>query len=214
MKLTTIITVAAVALIALTSVGHTQTTPAAPQTAKAPATVQPKSQPVKQPATTKQQVTPNQAAPAKQNPQTKAPTQATPNTKTAITTQPAVTRTVTPQTQPASFALHPVEQQVIDQTNAERARYGLPPLMADQQLIQSARAHGTWMARSRRMQHTSRPVAENIAMGQNSASEAVRSWMSSSGHRANILSRGHRRIGVSAYTSSNGTVYWTQQFEP
>ncbi len=51
MKLTTIIAVAAVALIALTSVGHTQTTPAAPQSAKSPSVQQPTKQPAtKQPA--------------------------------------------------------------------------------------------------------------------------------------------------------------------
>jgi uncharacterized protein YkwD len=64
------------------------------------------------------------------------------------------------------------------------------------------------------MQHTSRPVAENIAAGQRSAGEVVQSWMNSSGHRANILSPGHRRIGVSAYSAPDGTVFWTQQFEP
>lgn len=128
---------------------------------------------------------------------------------------PAKTATKgTPKTMPAAFTLHAVEQSVIAQTNAERARHGLPPLAVDQRLVQSARAHTAWMTRARRLQHTSRPVAENIAMGQQTALEAVRSWMSSSGHRANILSRGHRRIGVSAFTAPDGTVFWTQQFEP
>jgi uncharacterized protein YkwD len=119
-----------------------------------------------------------------------------------------------PKARPAAFSLNPVEQSVIAQTNAERARHGLPPLAVDQRLVQSARAHTAWMSRARRLQHTSRPVAENIAMGQQTALEAVRSWMSSSGHRANILSPGHRRIGVSAYSAPDGTVFWTQQFEP
>jgi uncharacterized protein YkwD len=123
------------------------------------------------------------------------------------------TKTTTP-AKPAAFKLHAVEERVIEQTNAQRARHGLPPLIVDQRLVQSARAHTAWMTRSRRLRHTSRPVAENIAMGQQSAQEAVRSWMSSSGHRANILSRGHRRIGVSAYSTPDGTVFWTQQFEP
>lgn len=118
------------------------------------------------------------------------------------------------QPKPATNALHPVEQKIIDQTNAQRARHGLPPLVVDQRLVQSARAHNAWMTSRRRLQHTSRPVAENIAMGQTTAEEAVGSWMRSAGHRANILNRNHRRIGVSAYTSANGTVFWCQQFEP
>jgi uncharacterized protein YkwD len=123
------------------------------------------------------------------------------------------TKTAAP-AKPAAFKLHALEEKVVEQTNAQRARHGLPPLMVDQRLVQSARAHTAWMTRSRRLRHTSRPVAENIAMGQQSANEAVRSWMSSSGHRANILNRGYRRIGVSAYSTPDGTVFWTQQFEP
>jgi uncharacterized protein YkwD len=115
---------------------------------------------------------------------------------------------------PAAFKLQAVEEKVVQQTNAERARHGLPPLAVDQRLVQSARAHTVWMTRARRLQHTSRPVAENIAMGQQTPQEAVRSWMSSSGHRANILNRGYRRIGVSAYSALDGTTFWTQQFEP
>ena len=121
---------------------------------------------------------------------------------------------VTPKVQPTAFRLHPVEAKVVEQTNAMRARHGLPPLAVDQRLVQSARAHTAWMTRARRLRHTSRPVAENIAMGQSTAQEAVRSWMSSSGHRANILSSGYRRIGVSAYSAPDGTVFWTQQFTP
>jgi uncharacterized protein YkwD len=139
----------------------------------------------------------------------KTPTKAP--TKSATQAAP---KAAAPKAAPAAFTLHPVEQSVIAQTNAERARHGLPPLAVDQRLVQSARAHTAWMSRARRLQHTSRPVAENVAMGQQTAMEAVRSWMSSSGHRANILSRGHRRIGVSAYSAPDGTVFWTQQFEP
>ncbi len=128
------------------------------------------------------------------------------STKTATKTAPKVQQT--------AFKLHPVEQKVVEQTNAMRAQYGLPPLAVDQRLVQSARAHTAWMTRARRLRHTSRPVAENIAMGQQTAQEAVRSWMSSSGHRANILGRNYSRIGVSAYTTPDGTVFWTQQFEP
>lgn len=111
-----------------------------------------------------------------------------------------------------SFSLHPVEEAVIEKTNAERARHGLAPLVLDTRLMSSARSHCAWMTNSRRLQHTSRPVAENIAMGQSSAREALGSWMSSSGHRANILNRGYRRIGVAAYRAPNGTCYWCQQF--
>ena len=68
------------------------------------------------------------------------------------------------------------------------------------------------MTNSRSMVHTNKPVGENIAMGQRSSAEVINSWMNSSGHRANILNPGYTRIGVAAYTTPEGTIYWCQQF--
>lgn len=107
--------------------------------------------------------------------------------------------------------LSQVESAVIAKTNAARARSGLPPLAADGQLMNGARNHARWMARNRNLSHGS-GVTENIGMGQTSASEAVSSWMQSSGHRANILGGGHTRIGVAMVHSADGTAYWCQQF--
>ncbi len=105
-----------------------------------------------------------------------------------------------------------IEANIIKYTNAQRARYGLPALEIDADLMNSARSHASWMARSRRMVHCSRPVAENIAMGQPHSRVAVRDWMNSPGHRANILNRSHRRIGAAAYRTPGGRIYWCQQF--
>jgi uncharacterized protein YkwD len=108
--------------------------------------------------------------------------------------------------------LHPVEERVIEKTNAERRRHGLSPLAVDGKLVRSARRHTAWMSRSHTLRHTTASVGENIAMGQQSSHEAMQSWMNSSGHRANILSSGYTKIGVAAYTASDGTVFWCQQF--
>ena len=89
---------------------------------------------------------------------------------------------------------------------------GLPPLAVDPWLLKSARRHAAWMTNARSMTHTSQSVRENIAMGQNSSSEVLNAWMNSSGHRANILNPGYTRIGVAAYTTPEGTIYWCQQF--
>lgn len=103
------------------------------------------------------------------------------------------------------------EMSVISQVNAQRGRHGLAPLSVDSQLMSSANRHAQWMASNRNLSHGS-GVAENIAMGQASASEAMRSWMNSSGHRANILGGGYTRIGVAVAYTSSGTPYWCQQF--
>jgi len=109
-------------------------------------------------------------------------------------------------------ALFEHESGVLAKTNAERARHGLRPLVLDGTLLKSARRHAAWMTRSQNMQHTSQPVAENIAMGQGTSGEVVRDWMNSPGHRANILNPGYTKIGVAGYTATNGRVYWCQQF--
>ncbi len=108
--------------------------------------------------------------------------------------------------------LHPVEARVIERTNSQRIRHGLRPLRVDNRLVNSARRHAAWMTNSRSLTHTSAAVAENIAMGQNSSSEVINAWMNSSGHRANILNPGYTRIGVAAYVTPSGTIYWCQQF--
>jgi len=117
-----------------------------------------------------------------------------------------------PATPEAAPELHPIEAKVIEKTNAERARFGLHPLKLDHRLLGSARRHAAWMTNSRSMVHTNQPVAENIAMGQSSSTEVLNSWMNSSGHRANILNPSYTRIGVAAYTTPEGTIYWCQQF--
>jgi uncharacterized protein YkwD len=109
-------------------------------------------------------------------------------------------------------ALHAIDARVIEQTNSERVRHGLSPLAVDTTLLKSARRHAAWMTNNRSMVHTTAAVAENIAMGQRSSGEVVNAWMNSSGHRANILNPGHRRIGVAAYKTPDGTIYWCQQF--
>ncbi len=108
--------------------------------------------------------------------------------------------------------LHAIEARVIEKTNAQRLRRGLRPLVVDAKLVRSARRHAAWMTNNHSLVHTTASVAENIAMGQNSSGEVVNSWMNSSGHRANILNPGHRRIGVACYVSRSGTIFWCQQF--
>jgi uncharacterized protein YkwD len=108
--------------------------------------------------------------------------------------------------------LSDVEVNIVSYTNQERGRYGLPPLEVDKELMATAREQAAWMTRNHAMVHTRRALAENIAMGQSHSSEAVGSWMGSSGHRANILNPGHRRIGVAAYRTAGGVIFWCQQF--
>ncbi len=110
------------------------------------------------------------------------------------------------------FNLYSIEDELIRQTNAQRARYGLKPLQVCENLMTSARSHTIWMCRSGALQHTSAQVAENIALGQRSTAEAIQSWMNSPGHRANMLSGRYSRIGAAAYQAKSGRIFWCLQF--
>jgi uncharacterized protein YkwD len=126
------------------------------------------------------------------------------------------TQTVAPKPQPpakvAGVTLLAIEENIIYYTNAERASYGLPALDVDAGLMESARQHATWMTLNQSMVHSQQPVAENIAMGQPDSASVVQCWMNSPGHRANILNQSYRRIGVAAYRTPDGTIFWCQQF--
>ncbi len=50
-------------------------------------------------------------------------------------------------------------------------------------------------------------AGENIAKGQRTPQEVMKSWMNSSGHRKNIMSANFTKIGVGYY---NGE--WVQEF--
>jgi uncharacterized protein YkwD len=189
-------------------------TPAVHQAqAQKPATQKPTAQKPTAQKPSSQSVSPQKpAAQAPVAPKSVAQAPATPN---AAPVAPAAPKSAAQAPAPAAkptASLHPVEEGILARTNAQRARYGLRPLTLDLGLMNSARRHAQWMSRNRTLQHTSAPVAENIAMGQNSSQEAVNSWMNSSGHRANILNSGYSRIGVAAYRTPQGTTFWCQQF--
>jgi uncharacterized protein YkwD len=108
--------------------------------------------------------------------------------------------------------LHAIEHRIVEETNQERVLMGLHPLKIDDSLVASARVHCYWMTSTETFRHTTQPVGENIALGQESVREVVRDWMNSPGHRANILHQGYRRIGVAAFARPGGRIYWVQQF--
>lgn len=93
--------------------------------------------------------------------------------------------------------------------NAERVKAGLPWLILSKTVIERAQHAAQVQADKRRVGHftsLSPDFAENVAAGQRTEEEAMASWMSSSGHRRNILGRytvaGFGRVGD----------YWAARF--
>ena len=127
----------------------------------------------------------------------------------------------------ASFAA-----QVVTLVNQERARAGLPGLAVSSALQRAADWKSLHMAGYGYMAHddpappvarsafqriadcgyASSGVGENVAYGQRTPAEVMAAWMSSPGHRDNILRASFRAIGVGAAVNSAGTWFWTQDF--
>jgi len=124
-----------------------------------------------------------------------------------------------------------VEQEVVSLVNLEREIQNLHPLAWDDALGTAARGHSTDMAQQNYFSHTSldgrtfsqritaagyacSTCGENIAAGYSTAQAVMNGWMSSPGHRANILSSAYCDIGVGYAFGPASTYghYWTQDF--
>jgi uncharacterized YkwD family protein len=144
-----------------------------------------------------------------------------PNTNTA-----EQGKTEEKQEQAKTGELSQFEQEVVDLTNKERAKQGLPALKIDAELSKVAREKSRDMAANGYFSHNSptygspfdmmkqfgirySTAGENIAKGQRSPQEVVNAWMNSEGHRANIMNAKYTHIGVGYVEQGN---HWTQQF--
>ncbi|MBR1691852.1 MAG: hypothetical protein IJ711_03635 [Lachnospiraceae bacterium] len=116
---------------------------------------------------------------------------------------------------------------IVELVNAERAKQGLSPVTLDSQITQAAQIRANEIITS--FSHTRpngssfasvlkeagisyRGCGENIAWGQKSPEAVMEAWMNSEGHRANILNKNYKYIGVGYVQSGNGTKYWSQLF--
>jgi len=117
-----------------------------------------------------------------------------------------------------------VAAEVTRLVNEDRARAGCAPLAWDDRAAAAAQAHSEDMVMRHYFDHTSpegrtavdrlkaagapyRALAENIAVGQQSAQEVVNGWLQSAGHRHNIENCRYTRTGV-GYRD----LRWTQVF--
>lgn len=119
-----------------------------------------------------------------------------------------------------------LERTLLDLTNQERKARGLPALQWSDSLAKAASYHAAHMADYRYLDHDTRLpggkrisakerisrfdaswCGENIAQGQRSPEEVLADWMSSPGHRSNILQPEAKRIGVGHVSG-----YWVQVF--
>ena len=114
------------------------------------------------------------------------------------------------------------EADAIRYTNAERTKRGLVALRAQACLDKYAERLAVALSREQRLRHSNlstiardcrlRTVGENVAYGYPSGKAVVAGWMGSSGHRANILNRSFRLIGLGAVQDGRGRWWVAQTF--
>ncbi len=110
--------------------------------------------------------------------------------------------------------------------NAARASAGLPGLSLAPRLTRVAQNHSCDQAVSMKMGHvgsdgadlrkrldrggvSGNAWAENVGMGQRSVDEMVAAWLTSPGHRANILNPRYGAAGLAVSRDVTGQPYWT-----
>ncbi|HEY9699356.1 MAG TPA: CAP domain-containing protein [Trichocoleus sp.] len=125
--------------------------------------------------------------------------------------------------------------QVVQLTNAFRQQHGLPALGINTQLTRAAQTYAKQMAledvfshrgadgsspwdRIRNAGYRYSDAAENLAAGHQTPESAVRGWIRSPGHRANLLAWQVQEIGIGYFflAADPGRVkyhtYWAQSF--
>ena len=134
---------------------------------------------------------------------------------------------------PSLTAATQIEQRAFEMTNAARRENGLRPLLWDPELCRMARQHSEQMVRlnffshetpdGQRMTDRARALGighfhmlgENIAYNQgfqDPGAFAVAGWMTSPGHRANILNTQFQQSAIGVFVAPDHTVYFTQEF--
>ncbi len=115
--------------------------------------------------------------------------------------------------------------QILAKVNKERAAKGLSALKMDEKLLKYAMKRA---AESRIYFSHTRPdgtscfsimpksyrsgCGENIAVGQDTVSGVMYSWMHSDEHRANILNSKFKSIGIGCFYQEDGQPTWVQLF--
>ena len=128
------------------------------------------------------------------------------------------------------YAAKPVQkldpEKALAEINAFRTKNGRKPVVLDARLSQAAAVQSKAQAGRSRIGHDgsdgSKPMqraaragfhaklaSENVAAGQKSFSDAMRSWEESSGHRENLLRPEVTAVGVAMAKNSSGWPYWT-----
>lgn len=129
------------------------------------------------------------------------------------------------------------QDQMLQSLNSMRAQKSLKPLEMCKPLTRAAQKYARTMAQQDFLSHTGKDgssfgeriqsagydwtnsktgssIAENIAAGQNSVSEVMKSWRNSKGHYKNMIGQSFTHVGFGMSINARSTYkkYWVQNF--
>jgi uncharacterized protein YkwD len=117
--------------------------------------------------------------------------------------------------------------QIVELVNVERKKRNVPPLKVSVKLTDAAQKYAERMAREDRLSHDLggglgdrldkenynwTMCGENIAWNYRGAEDVMKGWMSSPGHRRNLLNPSYKEIGVGIAKNKKGEPYHCQDF--
>ncbi|WP_405481759.1 CAP domain-containing protein [Streptomyces sp. NBC_00009] len=153
-------------------------------------------------------------------------TTATPRAPRTTATPRAPRTTAAPSAPATTAPASGYAARVLALVNNERSKAGCSPLTMNAKLTKAAQDHSQDMASHRNMSHTgsdgSSPddritragyswssYGENVAYGYSTPEKVMAGWMSSPGHKRNILDCSFKEIGIGLAQPNS---YWTQDF--
>lgn len=128
-----------------------------------------------------------------------------------------------------SLSAEDYQKEMVKLVNEERNKANLPPVVLDEKLNEIAKKKVELLIKEGKLNHLAGGyksfgeflksydisyslAGENIAKKTKTSVESLNLWLSSKGHRANILNETFTNMGVAKGTDKNGDVYWAQIF--
>lgn len=123
-----------------------------------------------------------------------------------------------------SFCPEQFATDLLELVNNERAKVGAVALSLQHQLSWAAQTHSGFMGSNNSLTHngwfegilasgySGTSFGQNVARWYAGPTQVFEGWMSSPGHKANMLKTSFRHLGVGCVLDGSGSAWWTQDF--
>lgn len=128
-----------------------------------------------------------------------------------------------------SFSSENYQEEMLNLVNIQRKKANISPLILDEKLNKLAKIKVDLVIKEGKLNHYAGgynslgeflknygisylAIGENLATKTKNPEDTMNLWMNSKGHRANILNKNFKNIGISNGIDKEGNIYWVQIF--